>query len=274
MKNPLPPGATAKRLRHPGPRTLAIDIGGTGLKAVVLDGQGRPLGDRVRVPTPADRPPSAVVRALRELVAPLGAFDRISVGFPGVIRDGVVRTAPNFASPRWRGFDLAGALARVLKRPVRALNDAEVQGLAVIAGKGVELVITLGTGVGSALFFDGALMPHLELSQHPIHGGKTYNEYVGDRARKRLGTRRWNRRVRRMLEILEIVVNYDRLHLGGGNAARIDFPLGRRARIVDNSAGLLGGIALWKSVPGARSGTAVAPHASDRLHQQDPAAVG
>ncbi len=261
MKNPLPPGATAKRLRHPGPRTLAIDIGGTGLKAVILDGQGRPLGDRVRVPTPADRPPGAVVRTLRDLVAPLGVFDRISVGFPGVVRDGVVRTAPNFASPRWRGFDLAGALGRVLKRPVRVLNDADVQGLAVIAGTGVELVITLGTGVGSALFFDGALMPHLELSQHPIHGGKTYDEYLGDRARKRLGTRKWNRRVRRMLNILEIVVNYDQLYLGGGNAARIDLPLGRRAHVVDNSAGLLGGIALWRSA-GARPVTTLTPRNS------------
>lgn len=245
----------------PGPRTLAIDVGGTGLKAVILDARGRPLCERVRVPTPADRPPGAVVRALRDLVVPLGTYDRVSVGFPGVIRNGVVRTAPNFASPRWRGFDLAHALADVLKRPVRVLNDAEVQGLAVIAGKGVELVITLGTGVGSALFSDGALMPHLELSQHPVHNGKTYDEYLGDRARQRLGPRKWNRRVRRVLGILETVVNYDMLHLGGGNAARIDFPLGRHARIVDNSAGLLGGIALWTSPAGADQGTAAAPGA-------------
>lgn len=254
--------ATLSRRPAPGPRTLAIDVGGTGLKAVVLDARGRPLGDRVRVPTPAVRPPGVVVRALRDLVAPLGTYDRVSVGFPGVVRNGVVRTAPNFTSPRWRGFDLARALADVLERPVRVLNDAEVQGLAVIAGKGVELVVTLGTGVGSALFYDGALMPHLELSQHPIHNGKTYDEYLGDRARKRLGARKWNRRVRRVLGILETVVNYDMLHLGGGNAARIDFPLGRRVRIVDNSAGLLGGIALWTSEAGASQGAAVAPEAA------------
>jgi polyphosphate glucokinase len=229
-----------------GPRTLAIDVGGTGLKAAVLDTKGRLMGDRVRVPTPAKCSPTVLVRAVVELIAPLGAYDRVSVGFPGVIRNGVVRTAPNFRSTRWRGFDLARALTRALKRPVRVLNDAEVQGLAVVTGTGVELVVTLGTGVGSALFRDGILMPHLELSQHPVHGGHTYDEYLGDRARKRVGTRKWNRRVRRVLGILETVFNYDRLHLGGGNAARIDFPLGRRVRVVDNSAGLLGGVALWR----------------------------
>ncbi|MBI4477360.1 MAG: ROK family protein, partial [Acidobacteria bacterium] len=234
--------------RRAEPRTLAIDVGGTGLKAAILDARGRQVGDRVRVPTPAECPPSVLVKTLGELVAPLRPFDRVSVGFPGVVRGGVIRTAPNFDSPKWRGFDLARALTRALKRPVRVLNDAEVQGLAVITGTGVELVITLGTGVGSALFRDGELMPHLELSQHPVHGGKTYDEYLGDRIRKRVGTRKWNRRVRRVLRILESVVNYDRLHLGGGNAARINFRLGRRARIVENKAGLLGGIALWRGL--------------------------
>ena len=232
--------------RRAGPRTLAIDVGATGLKAAILDAEGRMMGDRVRVPTPARRPPTVLIRAVAELIAPLGAYDRVSVGFPGVVRDGVVRTAPNFGSARWRGFDLARALTLALKRPVRVLNDAEVQGLAVVTGEGIELVITLGTGVGTALFRDGILMPHLELSQHPVRGDRTYDDYLGDRARKRVGTRKWNRRVRRVLGILETVFNYDRLHIGGGNAARIDFPLGRHVRVVENTAGLLGGVALWR----------------------------
>jgi polyphosphate glucokinase len=236
----------ARAPRQAGPRTLAVDVGGTGLKAAILDAEGQLIGDRVRVPTPARCPPGVLVRTLVALIAPLGAFDRVSVGFPGVVRDGIVRTAPNFGSARWRGFDLARALTRALKRPVRVLNDAEVQGFAVIAGRGIELVITLGTGFGSALFRDGILMPHLELSQHPVRGDRTYDDYVGDRARKRIGTRKWNRRVRRVLGILETVFNYDRLHIGGGNAARIDFALGRRVRVVDNAAGLLGGVALWR----------------------------
>jgi polyphosphate glucokinase len=246
----MPAKATAQtgapRGDHPGPRTLAIDIGGTNLKAILLDAAGTPIGDRVRVPTPADLPPEDIVRAICDLVAPLAPFDRISVGFPGVVQDGVVRTAPNLSSPAWRGFDLAGALGRGLERPTRVLNDAEVQGLGVIRGAGLELVITLGTGVGSALFRDGVLMPHLELSQHPIRGRKTYDDYLGERARKKVGTRKWNRRVQRVVKVLETVVNYDQLHLGGGNAARIDFPLEPDARIVDNAAGLLGGIALWR----------------------------
>ena len=142
-----PSSRGARTRRRTGPRTLAIDVGGTGLKAAVLDAGGRLVGERVRVPTPARCSPAVLVQALGDLVAPLGAFDRVSVSFPGVVRAGVVRTAPNFASPKWRGFDLGRVLTRLLKRPVRILNDAEVQGLAVIKGRGVELVLTLGTGV-------------------------------------------------------------------------------------------------------------------------------
>jgi polyphosphate glucokinase len=234
------------RARRGGVRTLAIDVGGTGLKAAILDDKGRIIGDRVRVPTPAACPPLTLVRAAIALVVPLGPYDRVSVGFPGVVREGVIRTAPNFGSDRWRGFDLGRALARALKRPVRVANDADIQGYGAIAGSGLELVITLGTGVGTALFRDGELMPHLEMSQHPVHGGKTYDKYLGDRARKRIGTRKWNRRVTRVLGILETVFNYDRLYIGGGNAARLARAIGRRVRLVDNKAGLKGGIALWQ----------------------------
>jgi polyphosphate glucokinase len=236
----------ARNTSRAAPRTLAIDIGGSGVKAAVLDARGRIVGERVRVRTPARCPPAFLIRTIADLVAPLGQYDRVSVGFPGVVREGIVRTAPNFGSSKWRRFDLARGLTRTLKRPVRVLNDAEVHGFGVITRKGLELVITLGTGFGSALFRDGELLPHLELSQHPVHGDKTYDEYVGDRARKRVGTQKWNRRVRRVMGILETVVNYDRLHVGGGNAQRIAFPLGRRVRTVDNTAGLHGGIRLWR----------------------------
>jgi polyphosphate glucokinase len=246
MKRRQPGSSRIRRATHAAPRTLAIDIGGSGVKAAVLDARGRIVGERVRTKTPVRCPPVFLIRTVVDLVAPVGPFDRVSVGFPGVVRKGVVQTAPNLGSAKWHGFDLARALTRALKRPVRVLNDADVQGFGVITGKGLELVITLGTGFGSALFRDGELMPHLELSQHPVHGGETYDEYLGDRARKRVGTEKWNRRVRRVIGILETVVNYDRLHVGGGNAQRITFPLGRRARTVDNTAGLLGGIALWR----------------------------
>jgi polyphosphate glucokinase len=230
-----------------GPRTLAIDVGASGLKAAVLDSSGRMVTERVRVQTPQPCPPRALVKALDALVVDLGPFDRVSVGFPGVVRNGIVWTAPNLGSSRaWSRFRLAAALERALGRQVRVANDADMQGLAAVMGTGIELVITLGTGCGTALFRDGELMPHLELGQHPVRGGKTYDQYVGDAARRQIGKRRWNRRVRRVIGILDTLVNYDRLHIGGGNASRLAFRLDRRTRVVSNKAGILGGVKLWK----------------------------
>jgi polyphosphate glucokinase len=243
-------GAFGRRAKsgESAPRTLAIDVGGTGLKASVLDARGRMITDHVRVATPNPCPPNVLVGALVDLVASLGAFDRVSVGFPGVVRDGRVVTAPHFGNDIWRGFDLAGALAGRFHKRVRLLNDAEMQGLAVIRGTGLELVVTLGTGVGTALFRDGELMPHLELAHHPVRGRKTYNEYLGDKARKKAGAVGWNRRVRRVVDILQTLLNYDRIYIGGGNARRIGFKIDRNMRRVSNKAGVLGGIALWRDV--------------------------
>lgn len=250
----------SKRLRirpAAGPRTLAIDIGGTGLKAALLDARGKMITARVRAETPHPCPPKVMVGALAVLVAPLGTFDRVSVGFPGVVRDGHVVTAPHFGTDIWNGFDLAGALAARLGKPVRLLNDADMQGLAAITGKGVELVITLGTGVGSALFRDGELMPHLELAHHPVRGRETYNGYIGDKRRKQIGGKRWNRRVERVLSALKSLVNYDRMHIGGGNAQRLTFKLDRNVRKVSNQLGVMGGIALWRDMDAGAGGRIV-----------------
>lgn len=229
----------------PDLRTLAIDIGGTGVKAAVLDAAGRMVVDRAHVATPYPCTPDALIGAIAGLVASLPAFDRISAGFPGVVRHGTILTAPHFGTEIWRGIPLAAALADRLGRPARLLNDAEVQGLGVIAGQGLEVVLTLGTGIGSAVFSDGRPTPHLELAQHPIHGGKTYNEYLGDEARRRVGRKRWNRRVRRMIGIVETLLNYDRLYLGGGNATRLEGELPPEVTVTSNDAGLTGGIRLW-----------------------------
>ena len=227
-------------------RTLAIDVGGSGLKASVIDEAGRLLTDRVRVDTPVGSRPNEIVEALARLVAPLGAFDRVSVGFPGVVRDGRVLTAPNLDNKGWKGFDLAGALGRTLGKPVRVANDADVQGLAVVEGKGVEMVITLGTGFGTGLYLDGRLAPHLELSHHPFRKGETYDEHLGNAARKRVGRKKWNRRVRKAIGTLRSLTNFDRLYIGGGNAKKIDFELDPDVRIVSNDAGIKGGVALWR----------------------------
>ncbi|HEX9760695.1 MAG TPA: ROK family protein, partial [Candidatus Acidoferrales bacterium] len=234
-----------RRSRGRGPFTLAIDVGGTGLKASVLDARGRMVTGRVRMDTPYPCPPEVMVDALAKLVEPLPRFDRVSVGFPGVVRDVHIITAPHFGNDIWHGFDLAAELGDRLGKPVRVLNDADMQGLAAIHGHGLELVITLGTGVGSALFRDGELMPHLELAHHPVWKKKTYNQYIGEAARKKIGNKKWNRRVASALDILRTLFNFDQLHIGGGNAKRLKIKLPAGTRTVSNQRGILGGIALW-----------------------------
>ena len=183
-------------------RTLAVDIGGTGIKLALLDASGQIIGERVRVPTPT-RPVASdtLVSAIETAAAGIGDFDRVSVGFPGAIRDGRVLTAPNLGTELWAGFDLQTALAERWKKPVRVMNDADVQGFGAITGTGVEMVVTLGTGMGTAIFHDGRIMPHLELAHHPVHGDRDYDEYIGNAALQKIGKKRWNKRVIRCLEI-------------------------------------------------------------------------
>jgi polyphosphate glucokinase len=227
------------------PHTLAIDIGGTGLKAAVLDAEGHMMDKRVRVPTPDDPTPKAVVEALATLVKQLPAFDRISIGFPGMVRRGIVLTAPNLGTKAWKGFALQDALSERFGKPARLENDAEVAGLGVIEGKGLEIVATLGTGFGTAIFSDGRMTPHLELAHHPIHKALTYDEYVGNAALKEVGRKKWNRRVLKVIAVLRTLLNYDKLHLGGGNARLIDFKLPKNVDLVSNDEGIIGGVKLW-----------------------------
>ncbi len=229
----------------PTPVTLAIDIGGTGLKAGLLDPAGKMIGERVRTPTPAHAKADVILEALVALVKPLDPYHRISVGFPGVVSKGVVKTAPNLGTKAWAGYDLSGKLQERLGKPVRLLNDATVQGLGVIAGKDLECVITLGTGFGFALYQDGRLAPHLEMSQHVIRKNMTYDEYLGVGAVKRIGKKRWRKRVEVALTQLRVVVNFDTLYIGGGDARLIDFDLPADTHIVSNDAGITGGVRLW-----------------------------
>jgi polyphosphate glucokinase len=236
-------------------RTLAIDVGGTELKASVLNVRGKMIAKRAWCDTPYPCPPKVLVNALVALVKPLPAFDRISVGFPGYVRGDKIITAPHFGDDIWRGFNLAKALEAKLGRPVRLLNDADMQGLAAITGQGLELVVTLGTGVGTALFRDGELMPHLELAHHPVHNGKDYNGYLGKEALKKAGRKKWNRRVQRVIKILHALFHYDKIYLGGGNSRNITFKLGVHGRLISNQDGILGGFMVWAPArPGPRGG--------------------
>jgi polyphosphate glucokinase len=244
--NAAPAGGKRRRPAN-ALRVLGIDIGGTYLKAAVVDANGRMLTEKLRQKTPDPCPPKVMLRSLLQLVRPLAGYNHIAIGFPGVVRGGRVVTAPHWGTRPWANFALASTLSRRLGGvPARLINDAEMQGLAVIRGRGLELVLTLGTGAGTGLFRDGEIMPHLELAHHPLHNSATYNDYVGDAARRKIGRKRWNKRVARTIEVLRALLNYDHLFIGGGNAARITMRLPDNATVVSNDAGIDGGAALWR----------------------------
>lgn len=233
----------------PSPRgkvTLCIDIGGTGIKMIALDTQGTPLTERARLLTPKPAKPTAVLATIKKMLPGQPSFDRVSVGFPGVVRDGVVETAVNLGSDFWRGFDLAKALTELTGKPTRVINDADLQGYGVIEGKGVEMVLTLGTGLGSALFVDGRLVPNLELGHHPFKKGKTYEERVCDAEFKRLGKKEWSKRVTEALAQLIPIFNPGLIHLGGGNVEHLRADLPALVHPFTNVDGMTGGIRLWQ----------------------------
>jgi polyphosphate glucokinase len=225
--------------------TLAIDVGGTGVKAILLDGKGKPISERERADTPQPATPEAVLSIVYAFAAKLAGFDRVSVGFPGVVKRGATLTAHNL-HPKWVGFDLEKVLSRQWKKPVRVANDAAVQGYGAIQGKGVELVITLGTGFGSSLFTDGHLVPGLELAHHPWRKDKTYEDDLGKRGLVKHGRKHWNKLLLKAINQIEALFNYDHLYVGGGNAVKVDSALPKHVTRVPNEDGLLGGVALWR----------------------------
>ncbi|MDV3347988.1 ROK family protein [Leptothoe sp. ISB3NOV94-8A] len=225
--------------------TLAIDIGGSGIKVILLDAAGQPLGERARLKTPSPAKPETVMDAIAKLAADQPAFDRASVGFPGVVRHGITYTAVNL-DKSWVNYPLAERLTQRLNCPVRVANDADIQGFGAISGEGVELVITLGTGFGSALFVNGHLVPNLEMAHHRFRKAESYEEQLGRAALERVGKEKWNRRLQKAMDSLGHLFNYDHLYIGGGETKHITLKLPPNAAIVPNVLGLLGGIALWR----------------------------
>lgn len=241
-------GARSKRENSggpAGPRTLAVDIGGSRIKASVLDAAGAMIVPRLQAKTPPQPGPQAVLGEIEILARQLPAFDRISAGFPGVVRGGEVVTAPNLGTDLWAGFNLIEALSARLGRPARLLNDAAVQGLGVVAGRGLECVMTLGTGVGCALFRDRGLLLHLELGQHRARKKLVYDQYIGQAAFDAVGAETWNARVSRAVDAVLSLTACDVLYVGGGNARHIARDLPANVEIVSNTAGITGGVRLW-----------------------------
>lgn len=216
--------------------TLVVDVGASGIKAVVVNELGHLVGERVRRDTPSSGMPGELMDTIVALAKDFDSFDRVAVGFPGIIVDGIVQQAPNLAS-EWKNFNIGEVLQMRLKKPVRVANDADVQGFGAIAGKGVELVVTLGTGVGTALFTDGRLVPNLEFGK-----SKLRNEML-----QKDGKKRWNRRLAKFVRRLEERFHFTRLYIGGGNSKKVDISLlPANVTLVSNLNGLVGGIALWR----------------------------
>jgi polyphosphate glucokinase len=225
--------------------TLAVDIGGSSIKVLALNDQGAPVTEILTQPTPAPATPEVVFTVIHDMADTLPPHRRVSVGFPGVVKNGVAKNAPNLGDELWHGVRLNERLTHLLQRPVRAVNDADLQGLGVVRGKGVELVLTLGTGMGAALFTDGVLVPNLELGHHPLRDGQTYEDLVRDSELKRIGPVEWTARVLNAVEQIEPIFNYDMLHLGGGNVRHLQAELPKNIRVFSLAEAMRGALKLW-----------------------------
>lgn len=230
----------------PDSKILSIDIGGSHVKAILLDFAGKPVSDYKRLETPKPSNPANMMAQIKELAKDLPGYDVISAGFPGYIKNGVVKTAPNLGTQDWKDHDLQSELTAQLGKPARVVNDADLQGIGMVSGQGLEMMITLGTGFGTALLLDGRLLPHLELSRHPVKTDRIYDDYIGEKAYESKGKEGWNNRMKKVLAILKAVFNYDRLYISGGNAKNLNFPLDENILIVSNKEGIRGGANLWK----------------------------
>jgi polyphosphate glucokinase len=236
-------------------RTLVIDVGGSGIKATLLNDLGKSISDRLRRESPASGLPGAVMDIIVSLASQLEPFDRISLGFPGVVINGIVKQAPNLAK-EWQGFNIAEVLQARFKKPIRVANDADVQGFGAIAGTGVELVVTLGTGVGTSLFVDGRLVPNLEIGRDKLRNS----------ALQKVGKKRWNRRLTRFITRLDEIFHFTKLYIGGGNSKEVDVSLlPANVTIISNLNGLHGGIALWREELAVGGAHTMGPEANGHL---------
>jgi polyphosphate glucokinase len=234
--------------------TLGIDIGGSGVKGAPVDTvRGDLLAERYRVPTPQPSDVTSVVEAVAEVAAQFDGFDRVGITFPGVVVDGVTRTAAN-VDKSWLDAPAAELFSHRLGKPVTVLNDADAAGVAEVAfgaGKGqsgLTMMLTFGTGIGSALFLDGVLIPNTEFG-HLELDGKDAEVRASDRAREAedMSWEKWAGRVQAYLQHVEMLLSPRLFILGGGVSKKSDrfLPLiDIRTPIVPatllNNAGIIG----------------------------------
>lgn len=243
--------------------TLSIDCGGGGIKASVLDMQGTMVCPSERIPTPYPLGPDLLVEIIKKFYNSMPTANQLTLGMPGMIRHGIVISTPHYVcktGPRskilpvlvekWAHCDFQTRLLEELGIPALVLNDAEVAGAGAISGNGIEMMITLGTGLGNSIWDSGKLVPHLELSHLTARWGLLFDDYVGEPERLRMGDSHWSRRIRRIIGVLQETVMWDRLYLGGGNAAHVTEnvrkSLGQDVVIVSNDCGIRGGVRAWE----------------------------
>ena len=212
---------------------LVIDIGGSHVK-FRIDARG-PVRKFVSGPRMS---PASMTRRILELTRNLG-FEAVSIGYPGLVFRGRIAAEPHNLGAGWVGFDFHKAFGR----PVKVINDAAMQAIGSYRG-GRMLFLGLGTGLGATLIIDGVVEP-TEVGHMPYKRGRTFEDYVGERGRKRLGTRKWRRKVTDVIERLKLAFEADYVVLGGGNAVRLT-SLAQDVHHGDNRNALIGGLRLWR----------------------------
>ena len=208
---------------------LGIDIGGTGIKGATVDtDSGVMLAERFRIPTPNPGKPKPISEVVGEIARHFEWNDLIGCGFPAAVRGGKVMNAANI-SKKWVGVDAAALFAEETHCPVHVLNDADAAGLAEMTfgsgrgRKGVVLIITIGTGLGTCLFTDGVLLPNAEMG-HIEMGGKDAESLASEAARERnrLTWAEWIKLFNRYLQTMESLLWPDLIILGGGAIKKQD----------------------------------------------------
>jgi polyphosphate glucokinase len=212
---------------------LVVDIGGSHVKMRVSN--RRDVRQFVSGP---DLTPRRMVAHVHELTGDW-RYTAVSIGYPGIVVHGRIVTEPHNLGRGWVGFDFLSAFAR----PTRLINDAAMQAIGSYEG-GRMLFLGLGTGLGSAMIVDG-VVASMELAHMTYKKGKTYEEYIGDRGRRRLGPRKWQRAVKDIVRQLRTALEADYVVLGGGNARKLaKMPKG--ARLGNNDFAFLGGFRMWR----------------------------
>jgi polyphosphate glucokinase len=239
---------------------LGIDIGGSGIKAAPVDlATGKMTADRFRLDTPMPPKPNAVAEVIAEISAHFQWKDRIGCGYPGIVRHGVTHTAANLHK-QWIGLNSEALFEKATGCDVRVINDADAAGLAEMsfgAGrdhhKGVVLMITFGTGIGTAVFLNGVLLPNTEFGHVELDGKDAEKRSsAAVRDRKNLSWEEWGGRVNRVLQHLEFLFSPDLVILGGGVSKDYKefFPyIYLNAKLVPaemrNQAGIVGAALAW-----------------------------